>query len=106
MHICSFPHREPYLAFALLSRSIAIQIKYHTALVVLLSRDSDCLWNYAPGVTKATFNLHPQHNVGSVDPRIFGGFLEHMGRAVYQCVLIPHQFTRMNLEAGQMCSML
>ena len=40
-------------------------------------------------MTKATFNLHPQHHVGSVDPRIFGGFLEHMGRAVYQGVFDP-----------------
>ena len=31
----------------------------------------------------------PEHEVGSVDPRIFGGFLEHMGRAVYQGVYDP-----------------
>jgi alpha-N-arabinofuranosidase len=34
--------------------------------------------------TKLT--LHSQFQVGQVDPRIFGGFLEHMGRAVYQGV--------------------
>ena len=34
-------------------------------------------------------NLHTGFKVGSVDPRIFGGFLEHMGRAVYQGVYDP-----------------
>ena len=33
--------------------------------------------------------LHPQFNVGAVDERIFGGFLEHMGRAVYEGVYEP-----------------
>ncbi|MEO6063950.1 MAG: alpha-L-arabinofuranosidase C-terminal domain-containing protein [Thermoflexales bacterium] len=37
--------------------------------------------------TKLT--LHSQYQVGPVDPRIFGGFLEHMGRAVYQGVYEP-----------------
>ena len=33
--------------------------------------------------------LHRDYQVGEVDPRIFGGFLEHMGRAVYQGVYDP-----------------
>lgn len=33
--------------------------------------------------------LHSKNIVGDVDPRIFGGFLEHMGRAVYQGVYDP-----------------
>lgn len=33
--------------------------------------------------------LHSQFQIGQVDPRIFGGFLEHMGRAVYQGVYEP-----------------
>ena len=37
--------------------------------------------------TKLT--LHSQFQVDRVDPRIFGGFLEHMGRAVYQGVYEP-----------------
>ncbi len=37
--------------------------------------------------TKLT--LHSQFRIGEVDPRIFGGFLEHMGRAVYQGVFEP-----------------
>ncbi len=37
--------------------------------------------------TKLT--LHSQFQIGRVDPRIFGGFLEHMGRAVYQGVYEP-----------------
>jgi len=32
---------------------------------------------------------HPSLPVGPVDPRIFGGFLEHMGRAVYEGVYEP-----------------
>jgi alpha-N-arabinofuranosidase len=33
--------------------------------------------------------LHKDYQVGEVDERIFGGFLEHMGRAVYQGVYNP-----------------
>lgn len=33
--------------------------------------------------------MHSQFQVARVDPRIFGGFLEHMGRAVYQGVYEP-----------------
>ena len=34
-------------------------------------------------------SLHTGFNVGPVDPRIFGGFLEHLGRAVYEGVYDP-----------------
>lgn len=37
----------------------------------------------------ATVYLHTAQQVGEVDPRIFGGFLEHMGRAVYGGVFDP-----------------
>ena len=37
--------------------------------------------------TKLT--VHSQFQIGRVDPRIFGGFLEHMGRAVYQGIYQP-----------------
>jgi alpha-N-arabinofuranosidase len=33
--------------------------------------------------THSTLHLHPAHTIAPVDPRIFGGFLEHLGRAVY-----------------------
>jgi len=33
--------------------------------------------------------LHSKFQIASVDPRIFGGFLEHMGRAIYQGVYDP-----------------
>jgi alpha-N-arabinofuranosidase len=36
-----------------------------------------------------TIHLHTQHRIAPVDPRIFGGFLEHMGRAVYEGVYDP-----------------
>lgn len=38
---------------------------------------------------RTTINLHTAFTVGKVDPRIFGGFLEHLGRAVYQGVFEP-----------------
>lgn len=38
---------------------------------------------------KTIANLHTRFQAGPVDPRIFGGFLEHMGRAVYQGVYDP-----------------
>jgi len=34
-------------------------------------------------------HLHANHRIGHVDPRLFGGFLEHMGRAVYEGVYDP-----------------
>lgn len=36
-----------------------------------------------------TLTLHPSYPIAPVDPRIFGGFLEHMGRAVYEGVYDP-----------------
>lgn len=33
--------------------------------------------------------LHPSFTLGPVDPRVFGGFLEHLGRAVYEGVYDP-----------------
>ncbi len=38
---------------------------------------------------RATLHLDTQHHVGAIDPRIFGGFLEHLGRAVYEGVYDP-----------------
>ncbi|HTX93187.1 MAG TPA: alpha-L-arabinofuranosidase C-terminal domain-containing protein [Anaerolineales bacterium] len=38
---------------------------------------------------KTTINLHTKFMVAPVDPRLFGGFLEHMGRAVYEGVYDP-----------------
>lgn len=37
----------------------------------------------------ATVFLHPAMTVGSVDPRIFGGFVEHLGRCVYEGLYDP-----------------
>jgi alpha-N-arabinofuranosidase len=37
----------------------------------------------------ATLHLDTQHHVGDVDPRIFSGFLEHLGRCVYEGVYDP-----------------
>jgi len=38
---------------------------------------------------KTQIALHTKFQIGPVDPRIFGGFLEHMGRAVYEGVYDP-----------------
>jgi len=38
---------------------------------------------------KTTIHLHPAFTIDKVDPRIFGGFLEHLGRAVYEGVYEP-----------------
>ncbi len=40
-------------------------------------------------MTSATLLLHSRFTIDKVDPRIFGGFLEHMGRAVYEGVYEP-----------------
>ncbi|MCP3910233.1 MAG: alpha-N-arabinofuranosidase [Actinomycetia bacterium] len=40
-------------------------------------------------MANATLHLHTRHHVGEVDRRVFGGFLEHMGRAVYEGVYDP-----------------
>jgi alpha-N-arabinofuranosidase len=37
----------------------------------------------------STLHLHTKMVVDEVDPRVFGGFLEHLGRAVYQGVYDP-----------------
>lgn len=34
-------------------------------------------------------SLHRDHTIAPVDPRVFGGFLEHMGRAVYDGLVDP-----------------
>ncbi len=39
---------------------------------------------------QTTISLHTAFEVGEVDPRIFGGFLEHMGRCVYEGVFEPN----------------
>jgi alpha-N-arabinofuranosidase len=38
---------------------------------------------------KTRIILHRDYQIGTVDPRIFGGFLEHIGRAVYEGVYEP-----------------
>src|SRR5262249_22647078 len=36
-----------------------------------------------------TIHAHTKHVINTVDPRVFGGFLEHLGRAVYEGVYEP-----------------
>jgi alpha-N-arabinofuranosidase len=39
---------------------------------------------------ETTITLHSEFQIGPVDARIFGGFLEHMGRCVYEGVYDPN----------------
>ena len=41
-----------------------------------------------------TLRLHTGFQIAEVDARIFGGFLEHMGRAVYEGVYEPGSAAR------------
>lgn len=38
---------------------------------------------------KATMHLHPDFQVGKIDERLYGAFLEHMGRAIYHGIYEP-----------------
>lgn len=38
---------------------------------------------------QAKLTLHPAFQVGKVDPRLFGSFIEHLGRAVYHGIYEP-----------------
>jgi len=38
---------------------------------------------------RTRITLHHDYEIAPVDPRLFGGFLEHMGRAIYQGVYQP-----------------
>ena len=40
-------------------------------------------------MNQTTISLHSQFPIGPVDERIFGGFMEHMGRCVYEGVYQP-----------------
>jgi len=38
---------------------------------------------------KSTLTIHPSYTVGKVDHRLFGSFIEHLGRAVYHGIYEP-----------------
>ena len=40
-------------------------------------------------MASTSIRVHPDHHNGPIDRRIFGGFLEHLGRAVYEGVYEP-----------------
>ncbi|MEH0548342.1 alpha-N-arabinofuranosidase [Streptomyces sp. B21-105] len=42
-----------------------------------------------PGTSPARFTLDPAFAVGSVNPRLYGSFVEHMGRCVYTGIYEP-----------------
>jgi alpha-L-arabinofuranosidase len=41
-------------------------------------------------MTRATLVLDSAFTVGEIDERLFGSFVEHMGRAVYGGIVVPH----------------
>ena len=42
---------------------------------------------------EASITLHAQFTIASVDPRLYGGFIEHLGRAVYEGIYEPDHST-------------
>ena len=40
-------------------------------------------------MNNATVTLHSEFSIGDVDPRLFGSFVEHLGRAVYEGIYEP-----------------
>jgi alpha-N-arabinofuranosidase len=40
-------------------------------------------------VMPARFTLHPELQIGEIDPRLYGSFIEHLGRAVYGGIYEP-----------------
>lgn len=47
---------------------------------------------------QVTLEVHPKFQIGTIDRRLFGGFLEHLGRAVYEGVYDPQ--STLSDEAG------
>ena len=47
---------------------------------------------------KAELSLAGEFKVGKVDDRIFGSFIEHLGRAVYGGIYEPHVPTKTGSE--------
>ena len=39
--------------------------------------------------THATVSLNTQRVISEISPLIFGGFAEHMGRCIYECIYDP-----------------
>lgn len=46
-------------------------------------------------MTTLSFTLDPQNVISAIDPRLFGSFIEHLGRAVYTGVYEPAHPSRM-----------
>ncbi|WP_110686532.1 alpha-N-arabinofuranosidase [Salinicola aestuarinus] len=42
---------------------------------------------------KASVKLHRDYVISQIDPRLYGGFLEHMGRAIYEGIYEPDHAT-------------
>jgi alpha-N-arabinofuranosidase len=40
-------------------------------------------------IETAKITLHPEYQIGEIDPRIYGSFIEHLGRAVYGGIYEP-----------------
>ena len=51
---------------------------------------------------KASIYLDRAFTVGTVDPRLFGSFLEHLGRAIYGGIYEPHIHLLMRMDFDRM----
>ena len=38
---------------------------------------------------KAAVTVHSKFTISDIDPRLYGSFIEHLGRAVYTGTLLP-----------------
>lgn len=57
--------------------------------VILKKEDDRKCFPAAQNNMKASMYLNRQHVIGKVDPRIYGSFIEHLGRAVYGGIYEP-----------------
>lgn len=49
---------------------------------------------------KAKVKLDPDFRIGDVDPRLYGSFIEHLGRAVYGGIFEPGHPTADEMASG------
>ena len=54
-------------------------------------------------MTEAVIVLDPAFVVGRTDPRLFGSFVEHLGRCVYGGIFEPDTRQLTMTDSGRMC---
>lgn len=51
---------------------------------------------------QAKMVVDQEHKIGEIDPRIYGSFIEHLGRAIYGGIYEPDHPARMTKGFGLM----